>query len=52
MRALDDDLKTKHGIRDMVDTTLFDVNNGVLGEQYILKALLGGMNRQLDKTAV
>ncbi|KAK4699381.1 hypothetical protein P7C70_g6880, partial [Phenoliferia sp. Uapishka_3] len=75
LRALDDDLKTKHGIRDCVDTTLFDTRvrfvlsspeslvplklisvpsfqNGVLGEQYILKALLGGINRQLDKQTI
>ncbi|KAM0752837.1 hypothetical protein T439DRAFT_323450 [Meredithblackwellia eburnea MCA 4105] len=49
LRSLDDDLKSKHGIRDFVDTTLFDVQNGQLGEPYILKALLGGMSRSLDK---
>lgn len=27
LRSLDDDLKTKHGIRDYVDTTLFDTQN-------------------------
>ncbi|KAI5480560.1 hypothetical protein MNV49_000256 [Pseudohyphozyma bogoriensis] len=53
LRALDDDLKSKHGIRDFVDTVLFDVKNqGVLNEQYIIKALLGSMNRSIDKQAV
>lgn len=39
-------------IRDCVDTTLFDVQHGVLDERYILKALLGGVNKQLDKQTI
>ncbi|GAA5897147.1 hypothetical protein JCM8208_003741 [Rhodotorula glutinis] len=46
LRSLDDDLKQKHGIRDMVDTTLFD---GTCDAQYLLKALLSGINRSIDK---
>ncbi|TNY22142.1 hypothetical protein DMC30DRAFT_434142, partial [Rhodotorula diobovata] len=46
LRSLDDDLKQKHGIRDMVDTTLFD---GSCDANYLLKALLGGINRSIDK---
>ncbi|GAA6006952.1 hypothetical protein JCM10207_009150 [Rhodosporidiobolus poonsookiae] len=46
LRSLDDDLREKHGIRDMVDTTLFE---GAIDAQYLLKALLGGINRSIDK---
>ncbi|GAA6038199.1 hypothetical protein JCM8097_005790 [Rhodosporidiobolus ruineniae] len=46
LRSLDDDLKEKHGIRDMVDTTLFQGQNDA---GYLLKALLGGINRSIDK---
>lgn len=70
LRSLDDDLKTKHSVRDMCDTTLFPQNvritasemrgsfrstppppplQGVVSSDYILKALLGGMNRSIDK---
>uniref|UniRef100_A0A0K3CMC9 FGENESH: predicted gene_12.149 protein n=1 Tax=Rhodotorula toruloides TaxID=5286 RepID=A0A0K3CMC9_RHOTO len=46
LRMLDDDLKEKHGIRDMVDTTLFE---GSCSAEYFLKALLGGINRSIDR---
>ncbi|GAA5850569.1 hypothetical protein JCM8547_001916 [Rhodosporidiobolus lusitaniae] len=46
LRSLDDDLREKHGIRDMVDTTLFE---GSTDAGYLLKALLGGINRSIDK---
>ncbi|KAJ8294160.1 putative proteasome subunit alpha type-5 [Rhodotorula toruloides] len=46
LRMLDDDLKEKHGIRDMVDTTLFE---GSCSAEYLLKALLGGINRSIDR---
>ncbi|BGP40234.1 hypothetical protein JCM10449v2_004192 [Rhodotorula kratochvilovae] len=46
LRSLDDDLKQKHGIRDMVDTTLFE---GSCDSNYLLKALLGGINRSIDR---
>ncbi|ORY84073.1 hypothetical protein BCR35DRAFT_303119 [Leucosporidium creatinivorum] len=48
LTSLDDDLREKHGIRDLVDTTLFDVNTGQINSEYIMKALLGGMNRTWD----
>ncbi|SCV71858.1 BQ2448_4552 [Microbotryum intermedium] len=48
LRSLDDDLREKHGIRDIVDTTLFDVQGGQLNVEYLMKALLGGMNRSVD----
>lgn len=45
---LDDHLKTEYGIRDMVDTTL-SPPNGSVSSEYLLKALLGGINRKFDK---
>ncbi|GAA5819945.1 hypothetical protein JCM11251_005421 [Rhodosporidiobolus azoricus] len=47
LRSLDDDLKEKHQIRDMVDTTLF---SGATNADYLLKALLGGINRSIDRS--
>ena len=35
-------------IRDLVDTTLFDPKTQRLNSDYLLKALLGGMNRTID----
>ncbi|GAA5983565.1 hypothetical protein JCM11641_007285 [Rhodosporidiobolus odoratus] len=46
LRSLDDDLREKHSIRDMVDTTLYE---GSLNADYLLKACLGGINRSIDK---
>lgn len=48
LRKLDDDLKLKYKVRDMIDTTLYDASAPL--DQYILKALLGGINRTIDKT--
>ncbi|GAA99729.1 uncharacterized protein L969DRAFT_52400 [Mixia osmundae IAM 14324] len=46
LQALDDDLKTEHGLkRDIVDTTAFE---GKLDTDALLKLLLGGINRKLD----
>ncbi|KAM0791536.1 hypothetical protein ACM66B_005985 [Microbotryomycetes sp. NB124-2] len=49
LQSLDDDLKAKHGIRDMVDTTLFDTTQGgEISSEYLMKALLGGINKSVD----
>jgi len=40
LKELDDDLKTKHGIRDYVDTTLFDAVN--VGTPSPLSKVLAG----------
>ncbi|GAA5886094.1 hypothetical protein JCM6882_004262 [Rhodosporidiobolus microsporus] len=48
LRSLDDDLKEKHKIRDMVDTTLY---SGKTDADYLLKALLGGINRSIDRSS-
>lgn len=50
LRKLDDDLKAKHNVRDMVDTTLFlERQQATLSEAYIMKALLGAINKSIDK---
>lgn len=47
LRRLDDELKSNAGIkRDLVDTVLFDKSAPM--DQYVLKALLGGINRTID----
>ncbi|BGP16424.1 hypothetical protein JCM10213_004020 [Rhodosporidiobolus nylandii] len=46
LQSLDDDLREKHKIRDIVDTTLFE---GQLTPEYLLKSLLGGINRSIDR---
>ncbi|KAA1078823.1 hypothetical protein PGTUg99_003277 [Puccinia graminis f. sp. tritici] len=43
--ALDDDLKAKHKIRDFVDCTPYQ---NVITSDFILKALIGGVNRKID----
>ncbi|KAG7446032.1 uncharacterized protein BT62DRAFT_895366, partial [Guyanagaster necrorhizus] len=45
LRELDDDLHNKYDIRDMVDTT---EHHGQLTAQYLIKALIGGINRRVD----
>lgn len=47
LEELDDALSSQHGIRDIVDTVLY--SNLALNPDMILKALLGGINRRLDK---
>ncbi|PBK73158.1 hypothetical protein ARMSODRAFT_953639 [Armillaria solidipes] len=45
LRELDDDLRNKFNIRDMVDTT---EHHGQLTGEYLIKALIGGINRRVD----
>ncbi|KAK0206026.1 hypothetical protein DFS33DRAFT_1256283, partial [Desarmillaria ectypa] len=45
LRELDDDLRHKYAIRDIVDTT---EHHGQLTAQYLIKALIGGINRRVD----
>lgn len=45
LRELDDDLRNKYNIRDMVDTT---EHHGQLTGEYLIKALIGGINRRVD----
>jgi len=47
LKELDDELSSKHNIRDMVDTTLYTGQR--LTAELLGKILLGGVNRRVDK---
>nr|KIR46827.1 hypothetical protein I312_03718 [Cryptococcus bacillisporus CA1280] len=47
LQELDDGLSSEHGIRDMVDTVPF--NGEEMNAGLIIKTLLGGINRRLDR---
>ncbi|WVQ79245.1 hypothetical protein IAT38_001341 [Cryptococcus sp. DSM 104549] len=47
LEELDDGLSGVHGIRDIVDTVPY--NGKEINAQLIIKALLGGINRRLDR---
>jgi hypothetical protein len=46
LQELDDGLAEAHGVRDMVDTVPFGEE---MSADLIIKALLGGINRRLDR---
>ncbi|KAI0797116.1 hypothetical protein C8Q75DRAFT_710806, partial [Abortiporus biennis] len=46
LHELDDELSRVHGIRDIVDTTPY---SGQLNAERIIKILLGGINRRIDR---
>lgn len=48
LEDLDDELSSRHGIRDMVDTVPYQ---GEMTAELIIKVLLGGINRRLDRKA-
>ncbi|KAG2338971.1 hypothetical protein BDR05DRAFT_992290 [Suillus weaverae] len=48
LRALDDHLAKQYKIRDIVDTTPYDPQEGAFNTDYMLKILLGGVNKVLD----
>ncbi|KAG2143864.1 hypothetical protein BD769DRAFT_1347846, partial [Suillus cothurnatus] len=48
LRALDDQLAKQYKIRDIVDTTPYDPQQGAFNTDYMLKILLGGVNKVLD----
>ncbi|KZS97803.1 hypothetical protein SISNIDRAFT_197229 [Sistotremastrum niveocremeum HHB9708] len=48
LQQLDDNLSTKHQIRDIVDTTPY---SGQVTAELIAKALLGGINKRMDVSA-
>ncbi|GHJ89508.1 hypothetical protein NliqN6_5910 [Naganishia liquefaciens] len=50
LQVLDDAIKEKHEVRDIVDTVVYD-GHAVSAEQ-ILKVLLGGIQRHLDERQV
>ena len=47
LQELDDNLAETHGVRDIVDTVPF-TGEGMTAE-LIIKTLLGGINRRLDR---
>ncbi|KAK6908528.1 hypothetical protein L486_01820 [Kwoniella mangroviensis CBS 10435] len=47
LQELDDGLSAAHGVRDIVDTVLYDGEDMSAG--LIIKTLLGGINRRLDR---
>jgi uncharacterized protein YegL len=49
LRELDDALQNKHRIRDIVDTTPSSDLQGSLSAEGLIKALLGGINRRVDR---
>jgi len=49
LETLDNDLKNKHGIRDIVDTEPY--TDGNVTAARLTKLLLGGINRKIDKSA-
>ncbi|KAI0049494.1 hypothetical protein FA95DRAFT_1604311 [Auriscalpium vulgare] len=52
LKELDDDLSEAHGIRDMVDTTLFDPKEPHLRTETLLKILTGAIDSKLDHRRV
>ncbi|KAG1759952.1 hypothetical protein EDD22DRAFT_781803 [Suillus occidentalis] len=48
LRELDDHLAKQYKIRDIVDTTPYDPQHGAFNTDYMLKILLGGVNKVLD----
>lgn len=50
LQVLDDAIKEKHEVRDIVDTVVYD-GHAVSAEQ-ILKVLLGGIQKHLDEREV
>lgn len=50
LQVLDDAIKERHEVRDIVDTVVYD-GQAVSGEQ-IIKVLLGGIQKHLDEREV
>ncbi|KAF9228098.1 hypothetical protein BS17DRAFT_692358 [Gyrodon lividus] len=48
LHALDDHLVDHYKIRDMVDSTPFNPEQGAFNTEYMLKILLGGLRKDLD----
>lgn len=53
LKDLDDALAKEHNIRDMVDTVPWDGEDGAqLTAQFVLKVVMGSINRRLDRRSV
>ncbi|OJA20950.1 hypothetical protein AZE42_03499 [Rhizopogon vesiculosus] len=48
LRVLDDELSARFKIRDIVDATPFDHTQGGFSTDYMLKILIGSLNKELD----
>ena len=49
LRELDDELSEEFNIRDMVDTVPWSEGNGALTADFLMKVVLGSINRKLDR---
>ena len=52
LRELDDELSSEFNIRDMVDTVPWSEGNGTLSAAFLMKVVLGSINRKLDRRRV
>ncbi|KAH9943185.1 uncharacterized protein BXZ73DRAFT_3163, partial [Epithele typhae] len=51
LRVLDDELAAHENVRDIVDTTPYYVTGGKITGTMIIKILLGGINRRVDRSS-
>ncbi|KAG6374071.1 hypothetical protein JVT61DRAFT_4712 [Boletus reticuloceps] len=49
LHVLDNHLETRYKIRDLVDSTPYDPAHGAFDTEYMLKILLGGLHKDLDR---
>ncbi|KAF8438544.1 hypothetical protein L210DRAFT_3404116 [Boletus edulis BED1] len=49
LHVLDNHLETRYKIRDLVDSTPYDPAQGAFDTEYMLKILLGGLHKDLDR---
>ncbi|KAJ9090938.1 hypothetical protein QFC21_007353 [Naganishia friedmannii] len=52
LQALDDGIKEKHEVRDIVDTVVYHGDGAPVSAEQILKVLLGGIQKHLDEQQV
>ncbi|KAA1469645.1 hypothetical protein DENSPDRAFT_773339 [Dentipellis sp. KUC8613] len=50
LRELDDGLEHMHGIRDIVDTTVFNPNDPLFRTETLIKILMGAVDNALDNS--
>ncbi|KAJ9112737.1 hypothetical protein QFC22_006239 [Naganishia vaughanmartiniae] len=52
LQALDDGIKERHEVRDIVDTVVYHGDGAAVSAEQILKVLLGGIQKHLDEQDV
>jgi hypothetical protein len=52
LQALDDGIKERHEVRDIVDTVVYHGDGAAVSVEQILKILLGGIQKRLDEHEV